>query len=317
MSPRISAKDVNLHIVDSEGFAPYAKDLRTLERSVTYPIDDGADEFFIDHGPDYYPFFAELGDPYFMVCEHEGKALGAVAGVFREARVFGELMGSAYLGDFKLARSVRGGALSRRVALRALRAAFLEPRFWRWRLGYFAAMRGKNGDVMRSMKSRKGHVGAINRPFAELAIFFEPPERLAELSLTNSPPPPMPNTGIDLSPNVLQRCQGAGWMTTAGRKDLRLVSTSEPWPLTHLAAGPDAWAPTFAHYVQRCGSELVASDPTTTTCFSLDLRLKDQLAWLAGQGIEPGATCGVYGLALLRPGRLGSAKWLHLATSEI
>ncbi len=250
-----------------------------------------------------------------MVMEHHGRAVGAFAAVFKPANVKGRRLPGAYLGDFKLERRARGGQVARRVALRALVAAFLEPRFWKWRVGYFAAMRGEKGDVTRSMRGL--HLGAINRPLAELNIYFESPDKLATLDCAGCPPSPSQLTGIDLSPDAQTFCNKAGWMSTAGRKDLRLVSAGRPWPLAHIPGGPASWTPTLAHTLKQAGESIQKEAPDHTACFSLDQRLSEHCKWLMAQGIAPGATCGVYGLALLRPGTIRKCGWVHLATSEI
>ena len=36
---------------------PYVEALRTLEKAIHYPINNGEDAFFIDHGSQYHPFF--------------------------------------------------------------------------------------------------------------------------------------------------------------------------------------------------------------------------------------------------------------------
>ena len=50
-------------------------------------------------------------------------------------------------------------------------------------------------------------------------------------------------------------------------------------------------------------------------CFAIDERLTDHVAWLAGVGVQPGATCTIYALRL--PFAPRPVPWVHLATSEI
>ena len=43
--------DVRFVVPRPDTLGPYVERLRLLEREILYPIADGADHFFIDHGP--------------------------------------------------------------------------------------------------------------------------------------------------------------------------------------------------------------------------------------------------------------------------
>jgi hypothetical protein len=290
----------------ADQLAPYGEGLRALEADIRYPIADGADHFRIDHGARYEAFFAGLGDAGFLLALDGDRPVGISVGIFRHARVGERRVPTLYAADFKVARSHRGGAVSRRVAWRGLLAALRE--IPRWRIGYAAAMRGKRGDVMRS--ARGVSPLKLGRPAARLAVYFVAPQALAALDVGRCPPPPALD-GIDLSPSPT--CEPPGLVSTRGRKDLRLESTGEPWPLVHLALGPLAWRPSLGHYLRACGEALVGTD--AQACFALDERLEDQVRWLSGQGISSGAVCTLY--SLRQPGAPKLAPWVHLATSEI
>ena len=138
-----------LVLCDAAGLARYVPSLRALEREVTYPLDDGRDRFFIDHGERYHPFFSGLGDARFLLAAEGDRVLGSVAGVFRESREGGRAVPSVYLCDLKVHPSQRGTGLARTMAARALRLAVTDPSLWRWRLAYGAAMRDARGDCSR------------------------------------------------------------------------------------------------------------------------------------------------------------------------
>ncbi len=303
---------ITLRLVDADGLAPWAAQLAALEAAVTYPIGDGADRFFIDHGARYHPFFSGLGDPRFLLALDGDRVVGAMCGVFRDALDGDRRRPTAYLCDLKVAPSHRGTGLARRMALEALRRAATDRSLWRWRIAWAAAMRDARGDVTRSM--RGAHAGRLLTPTATLSLAFVKAHALA--ALDPAPCPAVgPGVGLDLSPDVARTCRGPGITDTAGRKDLRLVSTGAPWPLVHLARGPSSWGPSLGRYLRDCGRALTdAGDGDVTTCFALDTRLAPQLAWLRAQGIDEGAVCTVYALRLARP---WNPPWVHLATSEI
>lgn len=292
-----------LVLCDAAGLARYAPSLRALEREVTYPLDDGRDRFFIDHGERYHPFFSGLGDARFLLAAEGDRVLGSVAGVFRESREGGRGVPSVYLCDLKVHPSQRGTGLARTMAARALRLAVTDPSLWRWRLAYGAAMRDARGDVTRSM--RGVHAGRLLAPEATLAVYFVRAGTLASLDPTGCPPPPT-TPGLELSPRDLPAVT-----TTAGRKDLRRISNGAPWPLAHLTHGPAAWGASLGAYLRACGASLA---PDETACFTLDQRLDDHVAWLRARGVCSDTVCTVY---TLRLGRRASTGWAHLSPSEI
>ncbi len=301
---------IRLDVVGPEGLTPYYADLRRLEAEIKYPIGDGSDYFTIDHGEKYDEFFSRLGAAMFMIAVDGRELVGVFAGIERTARANGAVVKTVYGADFKLAKRVRGGALSRRFFWKGFKMG-MSPRFLRrWRVAYVAAMRGARGDVMRSV--RGFHVAKLARPGALLQVYFVEPAKLAALDVRGAPPPPPPS-GIDFSPSP--ECRSPGVASTAGRKDLRLRSTGAPWPLQHLPLGPSSWLPSHAAYLRRAGEALVAEGLPGPACFALDERLDDHIAWLAVRGIAPGAVCTVYTFGL--PGAPKPSPWVHLATSEI
>jgi hypothetical protein len=305
--------EVRLEILRADELTPWVAQLRELERGITYPIEDGADAFTIDHGPSYHPFFSEMGDAFFMVARDEQRLLGSLAGVFRTARVSERELATVYFADLKLAPDVRGRGVVHQMARRVVRAALFERRFWRWRLAYYAAMQGEHGDVARTMSGP--HAGRLLRRSARLSLYFVEPAVLSRLPVPTSPPPPS-GGGLDLSPGAASRCSGAGWVTTAERKDLRIVSTGRAWPLVHLPLGPAAWGGSWGRYLSACGAELAGAGPAQA-CFAIDERLEDHVGWLAAAGVVPSTFCSVYALSILPGLQVASVPWIHLATSEI
>jgi hypothetical protein len=285
---------------------PYRDGLHQLEQDILYPIGDGADHFYIDHGERYEAFFCGLGEAQFLLALDGDRVVGTFSGVLRHARIGERRVPTIYGADFKIAKAYRGGGLSGRYLWRGFLASL--QALPRWRIAYAAAMRGSRGDVMRSARGLSPL--RFGRPAARLAIYFAAPDRLASLDPSRCPPPPREG-GLDLSPDPA--CRPPGLISTEGRKDLRLVSTGQPWPLVHLPRGPSSWTPSWGHYLRACGAALVGSG--ASACFAIDERLRDHVDWLASAGVEPGAVCTVYTLRL--PGTKPLAPWLHLATCEI
>ncbi|WP_224241112.1 GNAT family N-acetyltransferase [Hyalangium gracile] len=301
---------VRFVVTDANGIAPYVPELRRLEQSILYPIGDGADHFFIDHGPEYHPFFSGLGEARFLLALRGERVIGSIAGVMRDVSVGGREVRALYLCDLKVAADERGQGLSRRLIQTGLGEVIRARELRQTRFFYGAAMRGAQGDVMRTAQGV--HPFKLSNAGVRLQLYFASPEALARLELDGAPPPPR-SPGMVLGP--AGSVEGPGLRSTAGRKDLRLVSTGQPWPLVHLPLGPQAWQPSWGAYLRRCGEEMVRRGLPGSACFAIDERLSEHLSWLSAQGVTPGAVCTVYSLRLsLRP---ASVTWVHMPTSEI
>lgn len=207
---------------------PYLAGLRQLEAAISYPLDDGREQFRIDHGPGYADFFSGLGEAHFAIACDGDQVVGALAGVLRLSRRGSRELASVYLADLKVAAAYRGKGLGRDLLLFAV-GRLREARFRRWRLAFGAAMRGARGDVMNS--ARGFHPARL--ALARLHVYFVPPQQLARLpgDATLRLPP-----GECLTSPQAQVTAPAGFVSTAGRKDLRLLSTGEPWPPVASAA---------------------------------------------------------------------------------
>ncbi|MCK8497330.1 GNAT family N-acetyltransferase [Myxococcus fulvus] len=299
-------------VLRPDTLGPYVERLRRLERGIEYPIADGADHFFIDHGPEYHPFFSSMGEAYFLLALRGEELLGSVTGILRQVHRGPRALPGFYICDLKVAPHARGSGLARGLILRGLTHLFRIPALRGIRFLYGAAMRGARGDVMRT--ARGWNPLRLGRPQSRLALYFTPPARLATLELADAPGCPR-GEGLVLGPAPTRQLEGAGWCTTSGSKDLQLMSTQAPWPLVHLAAPPSAWTRGWGPYLKTCGEELTARSPQSLACFVIDERLEDHVRWLRGQGVSPDAACTVYSLDLTR--LKGSPAWVHLPSSEI
>lgn len=303
---------VRFVVARPDSLGPYVERLRQLEQGILYPLADGADHFFIDHGPEYHPFFSSMGDAYFLLALRGDELLGSVTGVARRVFRGSRALDALYICDLKVAQPARGTGLSRRLIFEGLTHLFRIPALRRTRFLYGAAMRGARGDVMRT--ARGWNPLRMGRPASRLALYFVPPARLAALEPRGGPGRPM-GDGLCLGPAPGRKLEGAGWCDTAGAKDLQRLSTRSPWPLVHLAAPPGAWTHGWAHWLRMCGEELVARGTDALACFSIDERLEDHVGWLRGAGLPPDSVCTVYSLDLSFP--MKAPAWVHLPSSEI
>jgi hypothetical protein len=289
--------------------APYADALRALEAGISYPA--GGSAFTIDHGAEYHPFFSAMGEAHFALACAGEHVLANVVGVRKQVSTGDRTIEAVYVCDLKVAASLRGQRLSRRLLAFGLWRLLATPELRRARLLYGAAMKGERGDVTRSARGLSPL--RLARPWARCDLYFVPPSALAALDPRGCPPPPPPAEGLDLSPQP--RHQPPGLVSTAGSKDLRLAPDGRPWTLVHLPLGPASWRPDLAHHLRECGRAMLEVGLAGPACFGLDQRLADHRQWLASAGLQPEALFTVRGLDLTGAAR--RSRWIHLAPSEI
>lgn len=305
---------MNIEILEPEQARDHAGALRALEAGIDYPIADGADQFTIDHGPDYTPFFEELGQARFMIVRDEaGRLVGTLAGVWRQAHEAAQPRRTLYLGDLKLAPGARGRGVVPRMLWAGMRQVLAQPRLRGWGLVYGAAMRGARGDVTDSA----GPASPVRwvESLGELDLYFLDAGALGRLDGSGAPANPS-DPGLDLSPEA--SAPDAPLLTsTRGRKDYQLASTGQPWRLWHLPRGPRGWGADLGEYLERAGAEVRARGVQGQVCLALDARLTDHAAWLRARGQRPGARCTIHGwrVEALAPPR--PTGWTHLAPSQI
>ncbi len=297
---------------DTRGIEPYIEGLRAIEQAIRYPLGDDGEEFVIDHGERYHPFFTGLGEPYFSIALDGDSVAGTGLGILRQIERCGLRIPAYYIADLKIAPPYRGQGVAQRIIMNGITHVLRDPRLRRFQFAYAAAMRGERGDVMRS--ARGLHPMRLLHAGTTLALYFVPPARLSRLRVEGAPPPPR-GPGVDFSFGAASADNPLGIVSTAGKKDLRIVRTGDPWPLAHLTLGPSAWRPTWGAMLARAGEALVERGEVAQTCFAIDERLADHIAWLSTQGIRPSTVCTVYAMNLVPS--LISPGWVHLATSEI
>jgi hypothetical protein len=308
---------ISFRTLNPRELEPWHESLRHLERDIQYPVGDVGETFRIDHGADYHSFFSNMGATRFVLALDGQDVVATLALVERTVRSADTHQTALYLCDYKVALRHRGTGLGRRLALQVIPEVLKDRRLRRVRVAYGIAMRGQQGDLMRSATSAL-HPARLLRKAADLYLYFQVPSALAQLSLRHAPPTPPVRNGLDLSP-----CTEAApcFTSTAGQKDLRLTSTGIPWPLVHLGKGPKHWAPTWGHYLKSSGERLVAEQASgvkpsaTQACFAVDSRLRANVDWLAQQDIKPDAKCSVYAFRV--PTFLPHTRWIHISTAEI
>lgn len=181
MPPKLSWSDVRFQVLSPSDLAPWARSLRELERAITYPIDDGRDHFYIDHGADYHSFYSQMGAPcYFLVATVRDQPVGLMAGVVkRVVGPSGDERRALYAGDLKVAAPYRGTGLVAAMMRWVLLALARDRDLRRWDFAFGAAMRGARGDVTRTTSG--AHPLKLMRAISRQSLWFVTPQQLISL----------------------------------------------------------------------------------------------------------------------------------------
>ncbi|HRK06865.1 MAG TPA: GNAT family N-acetyltransferase [Pseudobdellovibrionaceae bacterium] len=213
-----SAKSVRVEVLTRDNWRTWATALAELESMIEYPY--GADHFRIDHGKDYWRFFARLGEPRMHAIVRGGRILAVACGVLRSLPD-----GPAwYLCDLKAAPDFRG----QHAATRMLRHQFFRS-YWRCGRGYAISMHPAQGEN-RIVRLLKKFSWLPFRVEAELAFYTFSFEEIQNFR------------------GVLEASLGElGVLDLRGVKDLIMRSTGRSMPLVHVQHGPmreAEWRPT-------------------------------------------------------------------------
>jgi len=282
---------------------PYSADLRYLEQSIEYPLDNGEQFFTIDHGNDYTRFFNQQGDRSLFILILDGsKVIGSLAGVWKSVQFWRRPQTALYLADLKMAHFYRGKGIMKRLLWSLFWKWLFRKDFKGWDFLYFCAMQREGKGVDHSFKGL--HIGSITRPVAELLVFMIKPELilnwkpLNSISLENS---------INLSPRHTKSVQ---W--NEGAKTILNTVTGEPIRLGHM--DPALWYGDRA--ILHESAEGVMAQRDALACFAVDTRQTELLHSLQKGGITTSTVCKIFSFAPFAKS-LRSFDTLLLSTGEI
>lgn len=233
-------------------------ELARLDAAARYPL--GADFFHIDHGADYFAFFARLAArdatrPLRTWIAHDdhGELVGTITAV---ERTLPSGRRALYVGDLKVATTSAG----RHVGLR-LSHAFAAATIAQGAQAYAVSMDPADGENrVVSMLTREGVVAAVAR--LELFSLDAAGARRATDALRVFDP-------------------RLAWCSLAGVKDIVLDSTRKPLALLHAQFGPHG---TFD------GDTVVREPHDGSTHMFCALAHGDLTRRARADGIEPSAT---------------------------
>ena len=211
---RDRSDDIRIEVLTSDNWRRWAPALRELESAIEYPY--GRDTFRIDHGPDYWKFFARLGEPRMHAVVGGERILAVACGILRSLQD-----GPAwYLCDLKSAADFRG----QHAATRMLKHQFFRN-YWRCHRGYAISMNPQRGE---------NRIARLLDRFSWLPFHVE--AELKFFTFSHS-------TVAEVRAAVESVVGPLGMADLRGMKDLIMGSTGRSMPVVHLQYGQSIQQP--------------------------------------------------------------------------
>jgi len=298
---------VNLkyHIVNENHLKPFIPDLRSMEKNIAYPLEDGTESFFIDHGKDYSPFFTQQGHKTrFLIITNKDKVAGSIAGVWKRISFNKKTYNALYASDLKLIPKYRNrGVVKSFLWYLFIRWPFTKE-FQGWDFIYFCAMQRENKGVDSTFKGL--HLGKLTKPNCLLNIYILEPQELNSVDLDELLY--RPEYEISLSPNL-----NSDILWNDGKKNIVSTRDGSVMKLGHL--NPEAFHLNNKERLNKSIKE-VSDKKDGKICFSVDCRNKKIINVLEKGGVHTDTKCRVFSFSpFSRP--LNHAHAVSISTGEI
>ena len=203
---------IEIKVLERKDWAGFSPRLQAFENVAEYPYGD--DFFKLDHGDDYFAFFARLGEPLFHVALDGERIAACAAGVLRTINIDGKTTKAWYLCDLKVDKA---------YALQKLPAKLFRKNLFS---NYLKCGRG----YAVSMNPAKGK----NRVVALIERFRWIPIRYAgKLNFYSFEQREAANFHDKLEAELGR----ISYLSLEGKKDLMMRSTGTRLPLFHIQHG--------------------------------------------------------------------------------
>lgn len=195
--------------------AEYGSRLQKFENIAEYPY--GGDFFKLDHGADYFAFFARLGEPLFHVALSGEKIVACAAGVLRTIEIEGRELKAWYLCDLKVAREYALEKIPAKLFRKNLFANYLKCS-----RGYAVSMNPASGQnrIIKLLERFRW----IPIRYAGKLNFYSFDRTAAE----------------EFHDELSEKLGRISYLSLKGKKDLIMKSTSSRLPLLHIQHGAQA-----------------------------------------------------------------------------
>ena len=293
------------NIVSENNLSAYISELRLIEKDITYPLEDGLDSFFIDHGEDYSPFFTQQGfKTRFLIILDNDKVVGGVVGVWKRIIVKQKEYNALYASDLKLKKEYRNkGVVKNLLWYLFIRWPFKKD-FKGWDFIYFCAMQRLGRGVDATFTG--GHLGRLTKHQSLLNIYILKSQELKQLDFKKLCYEPKDE--INLSPNLKNDI-----MWNEGKKNIVTTKEKSLLKLGHI--NPELF---YLENIDRLNIAIntILEKKGAQLCFAVDNRNKFVINQLEKQGIDTQTKCKVFSFSpFLNP--FNYSDIVSLSTGEI
>ena len=293
------------HILDENQLTPFISDLRAIEKNIEYPLEDGTDSFYIDHGKKYSPFFTQQGyKTRFLIITERDKVIGSIAAVWKKILKKKKTYNCIYASDLKLVPEYRSKGIVKRLLWYLLMRWPFKKDFQGWDFSYFCAMqRGKRG-VEATFKGV--HLGKLTKPMGLLNIYILDPKDLKRFDVKKITY--KPKNEVNLSPHLTNEV-----LWNDGKKNIVSTKDNSLLKLGHL--NPELFYIENEKKLEQAVKQ-VSKRKNGQLCFAIDSRNRNPINFLKKQGIYTETKCMVFSFSLfLNP--LNSVDTISISTGEI
>ena len=297
--------NLKYHIVSEEQLGPFIHDLRSIEKNIEYPLEDGTEGFYIDHGNDYSPFFTQQGyKTRFLIVTNKEEVVGSIAGVWKRVSLKKKTYNALYASDLKIIPRYRNkGVVKNFLWYLFIRWPFIKE-FQGWDFIYFCAMQKKNKGVESSFKGV--HLGKLTRPNCILNIYILEPQKLNNIDLDELQY--YPENEINLSSNLKNDV-----LWNEGKKNIVSVQDGSIMNLGHL--NPEVFHLKNKSRLKKSIKE-VLDKRGGKICFAVDCRNKKLVNIFEKSEVYTDTKCRVFSFSpFSKP--MDRAKTISISTGEI
>ena len=283
----------------------YLKQLRDLEESIQYPLENGEGTFIIDHGKDYYPFFTQQGDKTrFVIIKANSEVIGVSVGMWKKILFFNKTYNGLYVADLKINPDYRKKEIVKKLLWHLLIRWPLTKDYKGWDFSFFCTMLKNNQGVERSFKGF--NPAKLAKPRVLFNIYMVKPTVLLSLDLKTLPKIHSEDC-INLSP---RRKELILW--NDGIKNIISSNSNSVFKFGHLH--PEIFCNDKISQLRSAAHKI--EEKKGTACFAVDFRQTNLISWLISNDIDTKTKCKLFSFSPFAPS-IKDFNNIYISTGEI
>ncbi len=261
----------------------YQKALEKFETQFIYHFWEGS--FTLSHGREYSAFGHFVGDPSFILVEHDGLLVACLALIKKNVSFGGREYSALYIGDLKIDPAYQMTGLAHELYKYTSRIIETHKDLSKSELTYFVAIQLKHGGDFTSIK-HEGSPLELFTDFGSADLFLSPPEALSTIEISELEEEIQESEMLNLSPGN----QGP-LVDLRGIKDF--IYQGKSLQSVHVALGTSCNG-TVLEKLKAAGQKALKS--YTECCFAIDTRRSRLLEYLQKYTILPKTRIKMYGI---------------------